>query len=424
MVPLDVDSMLREAAAACQKGNLGLANVQCLTLVANGYRHPLCFKLLGQIAVQIREFKAAVGLLTTASAAMPGDAGLKAQLDAARKMAREQSVQRPDGRTRYLVIKPWGYGFCSDLDHVLGSLLVAEMSGRVPIVHWGKGSLFHDDQDEEGWSRFFEPVSRFSVKDVIGKGYAWFPSKWTDANIRDAEVNKMSGPGSRTAGILLLNQRAEVAVSDMHVPVIELITWIRAGHPWAGLSVQQVYPELVKKHLRPQAAIIERVEAFASAHFKDTPVIAAHVRGGDKHVEDPLLTEKNTRTAALVGDFLRQRPQGRLFLLTDDETCRRSFSERFGERMITTECIRTTTDKGVHYTQQSSRSRLGEEILTDMYLATRCDAFVGVGSSNVPAMIEHLKDWPPGSFTLHGHSRHGALNPFLHRPSSDPVAGA
>lgn len=43
---------------------------------------------------------------------------------------------------RYLLIKSWGFGFYSDVIAVLGSLLLAEITHRTPVVHWGKNSLF------------------------------------------------------------------------------------------------------------------------------------------------------------------------------------------------------------------------------------------------------------------------------------------
>jgi hypothetical protein len=41
----------------------------------------------------------------------------------------------PDGHARYLLIKAWGFGFWADLDHVLGALLLADLTRRVPVVY-------------------------------------------------------------------------------------------------------------------------------------------------------------------------------------------------------------------------------------------------------------------------------------------------
>jgi len=72
-------------------------------------------------------------------------------LDRVNRYLKETQVQsaideptlRPFQRVeKFLLIKAWGYGFWSDVSHVLGQLLVAELTGRTPIVHWGQNSLF------------------------------------------------------------------------------------------------------------------------------------------------------------------------------------------------------------------------------------------------------------------------------------------
>src|SRR4051812_589750 len=144
-----------------------------------GQRPPLCVSLRALVALQVKEFKLAADLLREVQASAPGDPQIKQQLDLAKKLAREQALQRPDSRKRFLLIKPWGYGFCSDLDHVLGALLVAEMTGRIPVTLWGAGSRFRDNE-EDAWSNFFEPVSKYTIADLVGKNMSWFPAKWTD----------------------------------------------------------------------------------------------------------------------------------------------------------------------------------------------------------------------------------------------------
>ena len=45
------------------------------------------------------------------------------------------------GRTmtdaRYIVAREWGFGFWSDMGHILSVLLIAEITGRIPVIHWG-----------------------------------------------------------------------------------------------------------------------------------------------------------------------------------------------------------------------------------------------------------------------------------------------
>src|ERR1051325_2854172 len=150
----DIEAILNEARAAYEQGNLCLVNILCNAILQSGERPLLAVSLLAMVAMHLREYKVATDLLREVQAQTPGDIHLRQHLDMAKKLAREQALQRPDGRKRYLVIKPWGYGFCSDLDHVLGALLLAEMTGRTPIVHWGAGSRFRDEAEDRPRAHF------------------------------------------------------------------------------------------------------------------------------------------------------------------------------------------------------------------------------------------------------------------------------
>jgi len=415
-VSIDFQAYTADALQAWHQGNLPLTDVLCDIMVRMGCADPVVVGLQGLVALNVGEYKRAVDLLTTATKGM-ADPQLREGLNAARKGLREQAMVRADGRKRYLVIKAWGYGFCSDLDHVLGCLLLAELTGRVPVIEWGRSSLFRDESDEDAWVRFFEPVSAVRASELMGKKLTYFPPKWNDGNLLEAEVNKFGGAWARMGACLYLNRREDVAVSDVHMSVTQVLSWARAGTAWAAMSPPAAYRAIVKKYLRPSAEVARRVEAFAQEHFTATPMIGVHARGGDKPVEDPILSERNKTTPELVDALLAKHPGAKVFLLTDDVKLREQYAARYGAKLVTTECLRTSTAHGLHYLQHESRTRLGLEVMVDMYLAARCDYFIGVGTSNVSAMIEHLKDWPEGTLDLRPFSAHYNLNPFLYRYS-------
>jgi hypothetical protein len=366
------------------------------------------------VAMYLQEYWRAIELFEELHKRHPDLVDIKKNLVQCRKLQRERAVRRPDGRQRFLLIKPWGCGFCSDLDHVLGGLFLSELTGRIPIVHWGDGSLFLDPPDQNAWSAFFAAVSEFTISDLGGKGYTFFPPKWNDGNIGAADVNKFEGECSRMGPQFFLNRTEDVAVSDFHIRVMELIPWTSPVSPYARKPVEAVYQSLVKKFLRLNPAIQAEVDQFASQHFAGRPMIAAHARGSDKACEEETLDAHNKNMPDTVASMLEQVPRAGLFLLTDDNGLRATYEQRFGDRLTTTNCARTSTLRGLHYCQHESRKRLGVEVLKDMYLAARCEKFVGLGFSNVSAMIMHLKAWPEGSVHLMHPSMHYKRNGFLH----------
>ena len=63
-------------------------------------------------------------------------------------------------------IKSWGFGFWPNVSQVLGALLLAEATGRVPLVHWGRNSLFGDGSARDAFGHYFEPVSNVTLEDL------------------------------------------------------------------------------------------------------------------------------------------------------------------------------------------------------------------------------------------------------------------
>jgi hypothetical protein len=84
-------------------------------------------------------------------------------------------------RAPILLIKRWGAGFWSDVDHVVGQLARAEISNRVPVVQWGVGGPYGNGRDET-FTLYFEPVSGLGVEAL--EGSIW-PECWTLSNIGD-----------------------------------------------------------------------------------------------------------------------------------------------------------------------------------------------------------------------------------------------
>ena len=154
---------------------------------------------------------------------------------------------------RFLLIKSWGYGFWSDVFHVLGQLLLAEISGRIPVVHWGDNCLFGDGSGANAFEFFFEPVSVVGIGDIQGRGFSYWPPKWCEDNILDGEINKRSGSFSRQAGLYLLGRPEDVVVADFFTQALELIPWIPEGHHLCGMSIDGLYKYSINKYLRPRA---------------------------------------------------------------------------------------------------------------------------------------------------------------------------
>jgi glycosyltransferase involved in cell wall biosynthesis len=314
-----------------------------------------------------------------------------------------ETQTRPAGtRPRYLLIKAWGYGFWSDVHHVLGQLLLAELTQRIPVVHWGSNSLFSDGEDaHNAYADFFQPHSPVQLQDLCAEGLSIYPPKWNRGNLQQNQVNKTQGAYSRLAAQYLLGRDEDVVVSDFYMPVATLLPWIASTSRYASMSDKDIYTDLMTRYLRPQAAMVQRAQAFYQAHMQGRHWVAVHVRGSDKIVESEDLATINSRYFDFVDRVRELNPGIGVFLLTDAVAIHAAFSARYGDQLLTTPAQRSDNHVGVHYMKLSGLD-MGTEVLVDTLLAVHCDYFIGNRESNVSLAIASMKAWPTGQIGLLG----------------------
>lgn len=306
----------------------------------------------------------------------------------------------PPGEHRFLLIKAWRHGFWSDVSLVLGSLLLAEITGRIPVTHWGEKSLYTVDGHRDAFMAYFEPLSAITADDLASLGGSdVFPPKWTNQDLLGEVGARWSGHNPARLGELYLHRPERIAVVDYYLGVIDVVEWVPEGHGFYARPAEELYRRLVDKYLRPRSHITAAVDAFYRRHIAGTPVIAVHVRGLDKKFEEPNLYAINSRYFDILD---REESSWRILLLTDDAYWAVAFRERYGDRVILTDSQRTTGDIGLHCSRAGpiDRSTLGYEVMRDTYLALRCEKFLGNGRSNLSAMVEVLKCWEPGTCML------------------------
>jgi hypothetical protein len=387
---------LRKAAVHLERGELAAAELFCRQVLETGdpAAQALAHNLLGVIAGQL-------GLATFARThfehALAADPDLAVAAKNLQRTPLPAATPQAAG-PRYLLIKAWGYGFWSDVNHVLGCLLLAELTGRIPVTHWGPNSLFSDGSDTDAFRHFFEPVSICTIDDLPTlPDTEYFPPKWNAGTLRRNELLTWEGPGSRLTGLYFLNRPETIAVSDFYTGVVDLLPWIPPTHPLHGLTIDAVYRHLIERHLKPAAAIAKAAADFWAARLQGPPTVAVHLRGSDKVRDTPDIDEINER---YFDTLLDADPRARIFFMTDDTRWADIFRQTYGDRLVLTDAERTGSETGVHLAGTAGRVQLGQEVLLDSLIALRADRFIGNGASNVSAMIAVLKDWPTGACTL------------------------
>ena len=412
-ISLDPREFLETAYQHYQKGNLAQADAMCRHLIANNREGPHAYNILGMIALSIGMPAHAQTYFKKALRLDPSHTLAKKNLRSAKK---EQKKRKPlrSGKQKFLLIKAWGSGFWADVDHVLGQLLLAEISGRIPIVLWEENSLYHDGRCDNAFELYFEPVSDARLEQVTIAGISYFPPKWNHQNIKTPEINKSDGEYSRMAGLYFLNRNEDVIVGDFHTYVSDLAPWIEARSPLSRMSPQAIYRYLFKKYIRLKTDIIEEIEQYRKQYIEDRQVIAVHVRGSDKILESSELNQINSQYHAQIEHHLARLPDAFIFLLTDSSLILDEYKQKYGDRLLYRDCARTEGSIGIHYQEHNDKRRIGIEIIVDTYIAAMCDAFIGYGGTNVSTSILHLKEWDDDNVTLLGNNSLFQAHLFLH----------
>ena len=396
------------AAKEYRHNNFAQAELLCRYLLSNYGGHVDALNLLGMVAMKVKRADIAKRYFERALVMQPRSSMLIKNLTSANDLLRESepaSADQDNGRIRYHVIKSWGCGFWSDVNQVLGHLLLAEITKRRPLVLWGSNSLFSESTNDNAFEYFFDVASPVTLQDVTQAGQTYFPPKWNRENITVNDINKWNGPYSRMAGLYYLNCTDTVTVGDFSALVTDLVGWLPKSHPMYGQSITKHYRHLFQRYLHPRARYIHMANNFYLEHLSRYTSLAVHMRGSDKVFECSQLEAMNQAYPGHIDAFLRIYPDARIFLLTDSSTIHKKFCQRYHDHVVSSKCTRTEDEQGVHFLPCASRREIGGEVLIDALIAHQCDYFIGNGHSSVSNAIYHLKDWNTGSAKLLGGCR-------------------
>ena len=376
---VDPDHHLAQAIGHFYRGHLAAADAHCRRSLAAAPDRAGALNLLGAIA-------ALAGLRAAAADSFGRASALAAARDNLAVLASRPGTGPARTTPGYVLIKAWGFGFWAEVCHVLGGLLLAELTGRTPVIQWGRKCRFTDGHRPEAFGLFFEPVSDLTVADLMALEPApsCFPEGWSREALRRDRWSKRPGLGA----IDFLARTETVLVCCVFMGVADLAPWIPPAHPLHGRTIAACFKALFDRYLRPRPEIMAAVRDFRERHLAGAPVAAVHLRGSDKVTEVPGLAAVNDRVIALVDAV---PASWRLFLLTDDARLARDVRRRYGGRVVMTYSLRTADGTGIHYHAGENGAALGREVMIDTWLALGADRFIGNGRSNVSGIIDVLR---------------------------------
>ncbi|WP_339149681.1 MULTISPECIES: O-fucosyltransferase family protein [unclassified Sutcliffiella] len=299
---------------------------------------------------------------------------------------------------KYLLIKAWGAGFWSDIEHVMGQMLFSEISGRIPIVYWGEGSNYASDNpiEEDAFSLFFKPLSQYKVNNIENKSLSFYPKRFKFNNLRSF-MRRDKTEKNITAD--WLKKTENVIVSRHHCSLNQLRKIIPEGNKLFHKSNEEIYSYLYKKYLKILPTIQKDIDTFESKNFKNKHILAVHIRGTDKIAEVPNLLELHQQFPQAINDYFKMQPTAYLFLMTESQEILNQYKNLYGSKLIYTKCLRISNNDQNIYKINYSKNLKGREILIDTILATKCNYFIG-SNSNVTNAVIRLGNWSAKKYRL------------------------
>lgn len=236
-------------------------------------------------------------------------------------------------------------GFFSNFCGVLNHLDWCEKNNMTPVVYWDKDSLYWQRSGYNGsfnvWEYYFEPVSAATA---------------TASEPRDHRYSAYGDNGAGTFGQTLI-----------------------------GNDITHYANSLINKYITVKTTIKHKVESFYAQHMADKKTIGIHLRGTDKKTEipavDPLvIMERANKEAEQLGDC-------QFLIATDEYRLLELAQEKLNRPVIFYSCQRASADLPLHLVHSiQERAVLGEDVLIEALLLTKCDLFLH-SYSNVSAAV-------------------------------------
>lgn len=313
---------------------------------------------------------------------------------------------------RYLLIKSLGKSIWADVDHVMCQLLAAELTNRIPIVYWGMESLYCESIATNAYELFFEPVSGFTINEIIRPGYSFYPPTWNSENIfaEDSDRFKMGYRDLKS----LMKSEANIVVSDICYPLSSIMSWTNAAHWSFGKTPYQVYRYLFDKYLEPKPEVKREINRYINTtpDFRDEkPILGVHCRSNAIVNEVAQLYDLNELYKPYIWQFIVRYNIRHIFLITDSNKILKQYKKLYdvnGMLLYTDSKKRPLKERIPTYLLDYPNKRHKGvelikdtiEVIKDTYLASQCDFFIGNGYSNLSNTVMRLKDWPETNIKL------------------------
>ncbi|MGE0206675.1 MAG: hypothetical protein AB7R69_02385 [Candidatus Babeliales bacterium] len=241
-------------------------------------------------------------------------------------------------------------GLFSNFIGVLNNLVWCIKHNKAPVAYWGENDCYFQKEGFNGafnvWEYYFKPLSNqtYQPGDPIHSEY-FAPNGF-----------QISGNPEK-----------------LH-------------HAFSPVLRKQ-FNYLIQRYISLKEPLQKAVDDFYYKHIAGKPTIGVHIRGTDKSKEARAIS-----VARFVEEIEKFDASYQVFLATDEQKIVDEFLKTCNRTVVYCNAQRSANSLPLHYKipelhQGSHDAILGQEVIVDTYLLSRCDIFIHSVSNVVLAVL-------------------------------------
>lgn len=306
---------------------------------------------------------------------------------------------------KYLLIREWGCGFYADFLHVVQGLFLADSIGRVPLVHWGKESLYNNLNHEDVFSSFFDVGAiGLELDRTCLSGLSIYPAEYEEDPFSYFTSNKYEKDLELNLNYLrdLVNSDKDIVVYDRFMNLQNICKIVGVENLKSG------YKSLVNQYHKPSAEVLQLLTSrlLKINYSLDRKFNAIQLRLSEK-----VRTEEAQRIALdnYYNYFMNNISDASadLFVCSESQLAIDYFKETYPGRVIVTPANRKVhkfsadsqrlgikdnqfVPEFLLKTPGLDKKYMGFEVMLDVLIASNAEKFFG-SYSNVAKIIAYLQ---------------------------------
>ena len=306
-----------------------------------------------------------------------------------------------DCKKKYLILKESsGTGLGDKIISLVVAILYSKPTDRILYVDWRDHS--YGTANVNYFPFLFELPGVEYINEMPKVKSVW-PPAWHGRLSRSmteiaAEDNYTWHAGDMifksrySADILRVDYDEEAVVFVGRKQLVNIPAYItKTARQWRQGNIDPIIADVLKRNIKPEAGIFEKIKKFQFEHFSGKFIIGIHVRCTEE--------SNSARTIPPVSHYinvvkktLRLYPEAALFLSTDNIAVETKFKQIFGEgKILKTEKWLPKAGESIHKNKLNPDGLVSiQESLIDIYLLSKCDYLIYTSNSSFSKIAKCL----------------------------------